>query len=252
MKFCLFGFSLFITLPLFGQEPAAKRISQHVRYLAADKMQGRGTGSPENAKAARYIEKYFKNYGLKPLGTDGYYQSFTAKVVDPSKVRTLTGIHRSGSPAHEETPPIPQVDWTIATHELSKLLTPTNRQIFSCRPEELAEVRVKKERQSIAAIPPTDRGMSGRQLRDRKAKAPTFEPIPTTTSTRSVSRSSSSFVAEGAFALCFASILFMFLIINYYRHLSAFHTFAGIMGRIHGQISKGDYKRELWTILISQ
>lgn len=76
----LFLLLLLLTSSLFGQAPSARRISQHVRYLASDKMQGRGTGSPENAKAARYVEKHFKKYGLTPLGTEGYYQSFTAKV----------------------------------------------------------------------------------------------------------------------------------------------------------------------------
>lgn len=56
------------------------RIAKHVHYLAADKMQGRGTGSKELDKAARYIEKQFKTYQLKPKGTNRYRQPFTAKV----------------------------------------------------------------------------------------------------------------------------------------------------------------------------
>lgn len=71
MKNCLPLLLILVAYPLFGQEPSAKRIRQHINKLASDKMQGRGTGSPENAKAARYVEKYFKKYGLKPLGTDG-------------------------------------------------------------------------------------------------------------------------------------------------------------------------------------
>lgn len=58
-------------------------------------MEGRGTGSPENAKAARYVEKHFKKYGLSPLGTDGYYQSFTAKirrVVVPDSLRKAANV----------------------------------------------------------------------------------------------------------------------------------------------------------------
>ncbi|MBD2751660.1 M20/M25/M40 family metallo-hydrolase [Spirosoma validum] len=99
---CLFFFSLVFTG--FGQQPSAKQISKHVRYLASDQMQGRGTGSPENKKAARYVEKYFKKYGLKPLGTDGYYQSFTAKVrrvVVPDSLRetkNVIGFLDNGAP----------------------------------------------------------------------------------------------------------------------------------------------------------
>ncbi|GAB4049749.1 M20/M25/M40 family metallo-hydrolase [Spirosoma litoris] len=84
-----------LTSPLFAQEPSAKRIIKHINTLASDKMQGRGTGSAENAKAARYIEKHFKKYGLKPLGTDGYYQSFTAKVrrvVVPDSLRKAANV----------------------------------------------------------------------------------------------------------------------------------------------------------------
>ncbi|WP_234734934.1 M20/M25/M40 family metallo-hydrolase [Tellurirhabdus bombi] len=80
MKNILF-LALFLgSQPLFSQEPAAKRITKHINFLASDKMKGRGTGSPENAKAAAYIARHFKKYGLKPLGVKGYYQNFTAKV----------------------------------------------------------------------------------------------------------------------------------------------------------------------------
>ncbi|WP_332368468.1 hypothetical protein [Spirosoma telluris] len=60
---------ILLTNVTFGQEPSATRITKHIHKLASDNMKGRGTGSPENAKAARYIEKYFKKQGLSPLGT---------------------------------------------------------------------------------------------------------------------------------------------------------------------------------------
>ena len=95
MKSCLFFLSVLLTFPIFGQVPSARQIKKHVRYLASDNMQGRGTGSPENARAARYVEKYFKKYGLTPLGTDGYYQAFTAKVrriVVPDSLREARNV----------------------------------------------------------------------------------------------------------------------------------------------------------------
>jgi Zn-dependent M28 family amino/carboxypeptidase len=67
-------------LVLVAQEPSRQRIRKHVQFLASDAMKGRGTGSPENAKAAHYVEKRFRQYGLTPLGTNGYRQAFTAKV----------------------------------------------------------------------------------------------------------------------------------------------------------------------------
>ncbi|MEH6308881.1 M20/M25/M40 family metallo-hydrolase [Olivibacter sp. CPCC 100613] len=55
-------------------------IKKHVYFLAADKLQGRGTGSKGINRAAKYIEHYFKMYGLAPLGNTGYRQSFVARV----------------------------------------------------------------------------------------------------------------------------------------------------------------------------
>ncbi|GAB3977424.1 hypothetical protein GCM10028806_38890 [Spirosoma terrae] len=95
MKILFCSLFVLISLPLFAQEPSAKRIASHIRYLASDNMKGRGTGSAENAKAARYVAKQFKKYGLKPLGTDGYFQSFTAKVrrvVVPDSLREAKNV----------------------------------------------------------------------------------------------------------------------------------------------------------------
>lgn len=47
---------------------------RHVQILAADDMQGRGTGTPGYDKAADYVIGQLKALGLKPAGTDGYKQ----------------------------------------------------------------------------------------------------------------------------------------------------------------------------------
>jgi Zn-dependent M28 family amino/carboxypeptidase len=59
------------TLP--AQAPAARWWS-HVSFLADDRMKGRETGSPEHREAAEYVARHFKEAGLKPGGTDGYFQ----------------------------------------------------------------------------------------------------------------------------------------------------------------------------------
>lgn len=95
MKILFYSLFVLSSMPLFAQEPSAKRIASHIRYLASDNMKGRGTGSAENAKAARYMAKQFKKYGLQPLGTDGYFQSFTAKVrrvVVPDSLREAKNV----------------------------------------------------------------------------------------------------------------------------------------------------------------
>jgi Peptidase family M28/PDZ domain len=49
----------------------ADRLQKHITYLASDKLKGRGTGSPEEKKAAVYIAKQFKKAGLQPKGDNG-------------------------------------------------------------------------------------------------------------------------------------------------------------------------------------
>jgi hypothetical protein len=50
----------------FAQNIKQENIKKHIVYLASDKLKGRGTGSPEEKKAAEYIEKNFKSDGLMP------------------------------------------------------------------------------------------------------------------------------------------------------------------------------------------
>jgi aminopeptidase YwaD len=50
---------------------------EHVEFLAAPEMKGRGAGSPELDQAAEYIAKQFESAGLQPAGDDGsYFQKF--------------------------------------------------------------------------------------------------------------------------------------------------------------------------------
>lgn len=97
LKFLLTSVIIFFTITSFAQSinPSPDNISKHISYLASDKMKGRGTGSKENAKAAEYVAKQFRKYKLAPLGTAGYYQSFTAKirrVVVPDSLRETQNV----------------------------------------------------------------------------------------------------------------------------------------------------------------
>jgi Zn-dependent M28 family amino/carboxypeptidase len=56
-------------------DPAAIRWWAHVTTLAADNMRGRNAGSEEYLMAARYVAGQFDTHGLKPAGTEGFYQS---------------------------------------------------------------------------------------------------------------------------------------------------------------------------------
>ena len=50
-----------------------ERIRAHVRFLADDKLEGRGTGQRGGDIAAEYIATQFALYGLKPAGDNGTY-----------------------------------------------------------------------------------------------------------------------------------------------------------------------------------
>ncbi|MEM5539478.1 MULTISPECIES: M28 family peptidase [unclassified Olleya] len=54
-------------------------IQEDVQFLADDALEGRQTGTNGEQKAAKYIAERFKNLGLTPKGTDGYFQAFSFK-----------------------------------------------------------------------------------------------------------------------------------------------------------------------------
>ncbi|KAI1109719.1 hypothetical protein F5Y14DRAFT_431496 [Nemania sp. NC0429] len=103
-------------------------------------------------------------------------QSSSAKMSEVARVRRSF----SNNPASQmiiprsPTPPPPDVSWTTAAHELSKLLIPNNRQVDSCTHAELniEATKAKKDRQSLqpavnsaSDVPPAPTRMS---LRERK------------------------------------------------------------------------------------
>ncbi|MCA9243585.1 MAG: M28 family peptidase [Phycisphaerales bacterium] len=52
------------------------RYIDHIKILASDAFEGRGTGAHGNDLASEYISKHFAEYGLQPMGTDGWFQPF--------------------------------------------------------------------------------------------------------------------------------------------------------------------------------
>jgi len=74
MRRCLTLLVVFGLASASAQEMPAARWWAHVSFLASDAMRGRDTGSPEHQKAAEYIAGEFKKAGLKPGGTNGYFQ----------------------------------------------------------------------------------------------------------------------------------------------------------------------------------
>ncbi|MFQ5791993.1 MAG: M28 family peptidase [Acidobacteriota bacterium] len=57
---------------------SARAGMEHVRFLAADRLAGRGNGKEGLEEAARYIADRFEEFGLEPAGDSGsYFQPFT-------------------------------------------------------------------------------------------------------------------------------------------------------------------------------
>jgi Zn-dependent M28 family amino/carboxypeptidase len=75
---------------------SAARLEEHIRYLASDRLAGRGTGTPGYDSAARYVAERFAELRLDSAGTSGYFQPVPfrrARAVDGSG---LVLIGRSG------------------------------------------------------------------------------------------------------------------------------------------------------------
>jgi Zn-dependent M28 family amino/carboxypeptidase len=74
----------------------AEHIRAHVRFLADDLLEGRGTGARGGDIAAKYIATQFALDGLKPAGDDGGY----LQKVEFTGVHTLPATTSSFLPAH--------------------------------------------------------------------------------------------------------------------------------------------------------
>lgn len=79
---------------LFAQqsnEQTAENLKKHIKYLASDKLKGRGTGTPGGEKAAVYIQKQFESNGLKPVNGNWFQPfQFTEKQM-AGKCRFMAG-----------------------------------------------------------------------------------------------------------------------------------------------------------------
>lgn len=72
----------FATLGLRADAPliAPAKLQKHVDFLASSTMKGRGTGTPENDRAAKYIADHFRAAGLEPGANKSYFQKFSVIV----------------------------------------------------------------------------------------------------------------------------------------------------------------------------
>lgn len=83
-----------------AQQPVLnkKQLLQDIQVLAADSMQGRLSGTPGNQMAQEYIEKRFRQIGLKPFGDDyKHHFKLEGKGVVVDKATNLIGYVKGRS-----------------------------------------------------------------------------------------------------------------------------------------------------------
>ena len=73
---CALAFPILLRAQVSTPEITAAEISAHIKYLASDALEGRGSGSKGNEQAAAYIAGLLKEYGIPPASTAGYLQPF--------------------------------------------------------------------------------------------------------------------------------------------------------------------------------
>ncbi|HEY0802594.1 MAG TPA: hypothetical protein VGD54_17290, partial [Steroidobacteraceae bacterium] len=91
----------------------AHRIAEHVRFLANDLLEGRGTGTRGGDVAANYIASQFALLGLKPAGDNG---SFLQKV-EFVGVKTLPATSASLQPANGNAMPLKLAEDYVAGNQ---------------------------------------------------------------------------------------------------------------------------------------
>src|SRR5271166_3372351 len=76
-----------------------EKIRAHVKFLASDLLEGRGTGARGGDIAAEYIATQFALYGLKPAGDNATYMQKVPMVgIATQDSSTITVIPNNGAP----------------------------------------------------------------------------------------------------------------------------------------------------------
>lgn len=74
-----------------GAAPDSLRIRQDVEFLAADRLEGRGSGTPGNDSAAVFVAGRFRALGLDSLALGGYLQPFQVRAPRGADPHAPTG-----------------------------------------------------------------------------------------------------------------------------------------------------------------
>jgi TonB family protein len=90
-----------------------QKIREHVKYLASDALEGRGTGQKGGDMAAEYIAAQFKSYGLQPASDAGTYLQSVLMV----SMRTLPDTTFSLIPGNGQPVSLKNLDDVVTSNE---------------------------------------------------------------------------------------------------------------------------------------
>jgi Zn-dependent M28 family amino/carboxypeptidase len=97
---CSFSVTLALCASALAQSPQAgfdgKSWWEDVKFLADDKLEGRETGSPGLHQAQEYVIGQLKSLGVKPAGSNGYYQPVKFVVREISEKDSSLALVRDG------------------------------------------------------------------------------------------------------------------------------------------------------------
>lgn len=84
-----------------------EHLKKHIGFLAHDSLEGRRTGTPGEAIAARYLSEQFSTIGLQPKGTQQFLQPF--EVYEGRQINTPTHLTVAGKllELHRDFFPLP-------------------------------------------------------------------------------------------------------------------------------------------------
>src|SRR5258706_4541115 len=91
----------------------AERIRAHVRFLADDLLEGRGTGARGGDIAAKYIAAQFALDGLRPAGGDGGY----IQKVEITGVRAMPATSFSPQTGHGKDVDLKMCGEYVTSHQ---------------------------------------------------------------------------------------------------------------------------------------
>ena len=99
----LFAGLLLAYRPLAAQVSGEAALREHVRVLTADSLTGRGAGTTGEKKAAAYISRCFKEYGLEFIYPDGIQDfSVIGQTGDTLSSQNIVGIIPGSDPQFRE------------------------------------------------------------------------------------------------------------------------------------------------------